>query len=361
MKPVKSAVEVPKGLSPNKAAAVLAKMLKTDTPVFLWGAPGTGKSESVRRVAANYGGHFIDVRAATTDPVDWRGVPAVVSGRTAWCPPDFLPREGKGVLFLDELPNAPPLVQSALLELSLDRRIGDYRLPDDWKVVAAGNRQEDRAGANRVISSLLNRFVHVDVGVNPDEWVTWAMTANVAPEIVSYIKRRPDQLYGFDPTRNERAYCTPRSWKFASDVLEAFRSPSGSAYEEDEALLLMAALSGTVGAGAAAEFLGHLRAFALLPDPKDLLAKPETTPLPDDPSLVYALILSVVSVVRKDHGLLDGFAVFTRRIPPEYAFFAIAQVRAGLNNDEAAKLMTKKGYAEAVAVCRKGGIRMTGI
>lgn len=361
MKPSKSVVDVPKGLSPNKAAAVLSRMLKTNTPVFFWGAPGTGKSESVRRVAGEYGGDFIDVRAATTDPVDWRGVPSVIDGRTAWCPPDFLPREGKGVLFLDELPNAPPLVQSALLELSLDRRIGDYRLPDGWKVVAAGNRQEDRAGANRVISSLLNRFVHIDVGVDQDEWVTWAVTAGVAPEVVSYIKTRPDQLYGFDPTKNERAYRTPRSWFFASEVLSAFRSPSGSAYQEDDALLLMAALAGTIGAGAAAEFLGHLRSYALLPDPRELLKDPERVPLPDDPSLVYALILSVVSVVRRDHGLLDGFAAVVRRVPPEYAFFALAQVRAGLSNDEAAKLMTKKGYAEAVAVCRKGGIRMTGV
>lgn len=336
-------------------------MLKTNTPTFFWGAPGTGKSETVRRVSDARGGRFIDVRAATTDPVDWRGVPSVVDGRTRWCPPDFLPREGEGVLFLDELPNAPPLVQSALLELALDRRIGEYRLPDGWKVVAAGNRQEDRAGANRVISSLLNRFVHVDVGVDPVGWIAWAVAAGVAPEVISYIKNRPDQLFGFDPTRNERAYPTPRSWKFCSDVLNAFRGPGGTAYNPDTIDLLQAALGGAVGLGAATEFLVHLQSVALLPDPREALANPATAQIPEDASLVYALVLSVVAVARQDYGLLEGFGRLMRRLPPEYVFFALAQMRSGLSNDAAAKLMTEKGYREAIAVCQKGGVRLTGV
>lgn len=336
-------------------------MLKTNTPTFLWGAPGTGKSETVRRVSNARGGQFIDVRAVTTDPVDWRGVPSVVDGRTRWCPPDFLPRDGEGVLFLDELPNAPPLVQSAMLELALDRRIGEYRLPDGWKVVAAGNRQEDRAGANRVISSLLNRFVHVDVGVDPEGWVAWAVGTGVAPEVISYIKNRPDQLFGFDPTRNERAYPTPRSWKFCSDVLSAFRSPSGAVYDPNTIDLLQAALGGAVGLGAATEFLVHLQSVALLPDPREVLAKPAAAKIPEDASLLYALVLSVVAVARQDYGLLDGFGQVMRRLPPEYVFFALAQMRAGLSDKAASELMNEKGYREAIAVCQKGGIRLTGV
>ena len=355
-------VTLPTGLTPSMTVAALEKLIPGNTPVFLWGPPGTGKSSYVRQSAKRLGMSVVDVRAATTDPVDWRGVPAVVDGQTRWCPPDFLPKDGKGVLFLDELPQAPQMVQSALLELSLDRKIGAYRLPDHWRVVAAGNRQDDRAGANRLITPLLNRFLHLDVGLDADEWVSWASQAQLAPEVTAYIKMRPDRLYGFDPTTNERAFPTPRSWSFVSDVCERFRGEAGGpVYRDEHAHLLLPAVGGCIGAGAAAEFVAHLKNAALLPDPRALLAAPTATPIPSDPSLVYAMVLGLAAVVRKEPGLLSSFAAVVRRVEAEYAYFALAQVTAGMATKEMAKIVVLPGYQEVIAHCRKGGVQMSGV
>jgi MoxR-like ATPase len=126
---------------------------------------------------------LVDVRATLLDPVDLRGPHKVHDDRAEWCPPAFLPTDGEGVLFLDELAQAPPQVQSACLQLVFDRRIGEYELPDGWSVIAASNRSEDRAGTHRLISPLLNRFVHLDLDVCSEDWHDWVVRHNVLSEL----------------------------------------------------------------------------------------------------------------------------------------------------------------------------------
>ncbi|WP_202947367.1 MoxR family ATPase [Zavarzinella formosa] len=145
---------------------------------------------------------MVDVRATLLDPVDLRGLPSVVRGTAVWCPPAFLPRECRGLLFLDELAQAPPLVQAACLQLTLDRRLGEYELPEGWGVIAASNRSEDRAGTHRLISPLLNRFVHLDLEVSADDWQAWAVTANIAAKVRSFLRFRPGLLFQFKPETN---------------------------------------------------------------------------------------------------------------------------------------------------------------
>ncbi|WP_020471423.1 AAA family ATPase, partial [Zavarzinella formosa] len=169
-------------MRPTELARSLSALIPTRRPVYLWGPPGIGKSSLVRQAADADGLSLVDVRATLLDPVDLRGLPSVVKGAAVWCPPAFLPKDGKGLLFLDELAQAPPLVQAACLQLTLDRRLGEYALPEGWGVIAASNRAEDRAGANRLISPLLNRFVHLDLEVSAEDWQAWAAAANIAAE-----------------------------------------------------------------------------------------------------------------------------------------------------------------------------------
>ena len=121
------------------------------------------------------------------DPVDLRGLPSVRGDVAHWCPPSFLPTEGEGILFLDELNAAPPLVQAACYQLVLDRRVGEYVLPDGWTVVAAGNRETDRAVTHRMPSALANRFVHLDFSVDVAAWLQWAESAGVGEEVLAFI------------------------------------------------------------------------------------------------------------------------------------------------------------------------------
>jgi MoxR-like ATPase len=155
---------------PTDVTNALAALVPTRRPIYLWGPPGVGKSSLVKQAAESLKLDLIDVRATLLDPVDLRGLPRIDGESAVWLPPAFLPRFGEGVLFLDELAQAAPLVQSACLQLTLDRRIGKYELPDGWSVIAASNRSEDRAGTHRLISPLLNRFVHLDLEVSAEDW-----------------------------------------------------------------------------------------------------------------------------------------------------------------------------------------------
>jgi hypothetical protein len=260
----------------------------------------------------------LDVRAVLLDPVDLRGLPRLDNGSAVWCPPAFLPKEGEGVLFLDELAQAPPLVQAACLQLTLDRALGEYRLPEGWSVVAASNRQEDRAGAHRLISPLLNRFIHLTLEVSHDDWQGWAVTAGVAPEVRSFLRYRPALLFAFDPTSNQRSFPTPRSWEFVSQVLP--HTPVD---------LLHAVASGCVGEGPAAEFVVFARLCKELPDLDLVFAQPLATPVPREPAVLYALVGALVERCRQgDPALLNAFVQYAARLPDEFGVLALRDALA---------------------------------
>jgi MoxR-like ATPase len=278
-----------------------------------------GKSSIVRRAAESLGRELVDVRATLLDPVDLRGLPRLDGDKAVWCPPAFLPRAGEGVLFLDELAQAAPLVQAACLQLTLDRRIGEYELPDGWSVVAASNRTEDRAGTHRLISPLLNRFVHLDLEVSNEDWQAWAVQQGVAPEVRSFLEYRPALLSQFEPASNPRAFPTPRSWQFVSDVLAG--TPAG---------LLHPVVAGCVGDGAAAEFLGFLRLYRELPDLDQLLSRPESSPVPREPAVLYALVGALVERCRQAKAPLQALVAYALRLPDEFALLALRDATAVL-------------------------------
>jgi Mg-chelatase subunit ChlI len=249
---------------PTDVTKALAALVPTRRPVYLWGPPGVGKSSLVRQAADALGCRLVAVRATLLDPVDLRGLPQVVRDTAVWCPPAFLPKGGQGVLFLDELAQAAPLVQAACLQLTLDRRVGEYELPDGWAVVAASNRAGDRAGTHRLITPLLNRFVHLDLDVSADDWQAWAVAAGVSPEVRAFLRYRPGLLFQFHPAAPQRAFPTHRAWQFVSDVL------AGTPGE-----LRHAVVAGCVADGPAAEFVGFLQLVRQLPDLDAVLARPD--------------------------------------------------------------------------------------
>jgi len=140
-----------------------------------------------------------DVRALLLDPVDLRGLPFLGNdGRSKWASPEFLPQEGSGILFLDELNAAPAMVQASCYQLVLDRRLGEYTLPESWAIIAAGNRDSDRGATTRMPTPLRNRFVHLDFEVDVQEWSEWATQAGIRPEVIAFLRFRPELLSVFD-------------------------------------------------------------------------------------------------------------------------------------------------------------------
>jgi hypothetical protein len=327
-------------MRPSEVSVALEAVLPTGRPVYLWGPPGVGKSSVVRQAAAARNLELVDVRATLLDPVDLRGLPTVSDGAAVWCPPAFLPRGGKGVLFLDELAQAPPLVQAACLQLVLDRKLGEYELPPGWSVVAASNRAEDRAGTHRLISPLLNRFVHLDLEVSVDDWQAWAVTANVAAEVRAFIRFRPGLLFRFDPAASPRAFPTPRSWEAVSSVLH--RTPGH---------LVHPVVAGCVGDGPAAEFLSFLALYRELPDVDAVLANPDASPVPREPAVLYALVGALVEKCRAAQAPLPNFVRYATRLPDEFALLALRDALA-VNK----KLVSLPAVQQWIAQARSKGL-----
>ena len=184
-------------------------------------------------------------------------------------------------------------------------------------MVAASNRQDDRAGAHRLISPLLNRFVHLDLDVCPDDWQAWAVAANVAAEVRAFVRFRPALLFQFDPASNPRAFPTPRSWQFVSEVL-ATAAPE----------LLHAVVAGCVGDGPAAEFVGFLRLYRELPDLDAVLRDPDHAPVPREPAVLYALVGALVELCRADRAPLTAFVRYANRLPDEFGLLAMRDALA---------------------------------
>ena len=299
-------------MKPSRINTTIKTLIDIRQPVFVWGPPGIGKSEVVAQAADQMGLSLIDVRAVLLDPIDLRGLPRIDDdGRACWCPPEFLPGSGSGILFLDELNAAPPLVQAACYQLVLDRRLGEYRLPDGWAIVAAGNRETDRAVTHRMPSALANRFVHLNFDVDVPDWLAWAQAAGLAAEVIAFLRFRPALLHAFDPQKDDKAFPTPRSWAFVARIVGSL---GGQAPDPE-------LIAGAVGDGAAAEFCGFLRMFRSLPDPDNLLNFPETAQVPEDPATLYAVCEMLSS--RTDTENLPRVMAYAKRLPPEFSVLLV--------------------------------------
>ena len=185
-----------------KASSILDALrvlVSARQPVFVWGGPGIGKSALIRQLAEALKVTLRDVRALLLDPVDLRGLPFLGSdGRSKWATPEFLPQDGAGILFLDELNAAPAMVQASCYQLVLDRKLGEYVLPEGWAIIAAGNRDSDRGVTTRMPTPLRNRFVHLEFEVDIQEWSEWAIQAGIRPEVIAFLRFRPELISAFD-------------------------------------------------------------------------------------------------------------------------------------------------------------------
>ena len=298
-------------MKPSQLTRILGSLLERKWPVFLWGPPGVGKSSIVKRVAEEKGLEIMDVRASLLDPTDLRGIPYVEEGIANWAPPAFLPSkpDGKGILFFDELNAAPPLVQASLYQLTLDRRIGEYVLPDGWKIVAAGNRAEDRSIVFRMPNALSNRFTHLDFEVDYEDWRIWAIDRGIHPMIVGFLGLRRELLFRME--ERNRAFPTPRSWEILSDHLFTLGTE-----------LIDEISVGTVGEATAIEFMGYLQNGLDEKRAQKILDDPENAEIPDDLGNLYALASHICSRA-SEKKVRSGAGRLLFRLPKEISVLIV--------------------------------------
>lgn len=283
-----------------EAKSRVTRCLKVKRPVFLWGPPGVGKSDLVRQIATDMGGVMMDFRLAIRQPTDIMGIPYYNKdkGLMDWAPPVDLPTKEFAakypvvVLFLDEMNSAAPAVQAAAYQLVLDRRVGQYELPDNVVIVAAGNRETDKGVTFRMPTPLANRFVHLEVRVDFQTWFEWAVLNNIHKDVVGYLNFAKNDLMDFDAKNAGRAFATPRSWSFVSDLLD----------EDDITPAELSDLAaGTVGEGVAIKFMAHRKVAADLPNPTDILSGKVKELKTKEISAKYSLVISMCYELQEAH------------------------------------------------------------
>lgn len=237
-------------VSPAELADVLLHVAVV-RPVFLWGAPGIGKSSLVRAFAESLGLECVTLLGTQLAPEDLIGVPQIVDGRSRFAPPESVARREPYCLFLDELNASSAEVQKAFYSLILDRRIGTYELPRGSVVIGAGNRATDNALARTMPSALLNRLVHVHLRASATDWLEWAGEAGIHAWVYDYLVQRPDHLWTAPP-KTEEPFSTPRSWHMLSDALHSY-----GAGATDDTIRMLA--FGTVTAAHASSFRAYVK------------------------------------------------------------------------------------------------------
>jgi len=283
---------VSRTVGPRSAKKGILKGFSKRRPLFLWGPPGIGKSDVVKQLGDELEAHVIDVRLSLWEPTDIKGIPYFDSNsnKMVWAPPTELPddemaaQHDKIILFLDEMNSAPPAVQAAAYQLILNRRVGTYHLPDNVYIVAAGNREADKGVTYRMPAPLANRFIHLEMKVDWDDYSFWATENRIHKDVVGFLTFSKKDLYDFDPKSSSRAFATPRSWTFVSELLED---------DDCDESTLADLISGAVGEGLAIKFMAHRKVSSKMPDPTDILngkvKKMETKEI----SAMYSLAVSL--------------------------------------------------------------------
>ena len=284
--------EMLRTVGPNKAKSAILRAMKKKRPIFLWGPPGIGKSDIVAQVTDTLpNSHLIDIRLSLWDPTDIKGIPHFnpKTEKMTWGAPEELPDEEFAaqydniVVFFDEMNSAAPAVQAAAYQLILNRRVGQYKLPDNVIIIAAGNREADKGVTYRMPAPLSNRFVHLELAVVFEDWFGWAVDNNQHSDVVGYLQFAKQDLYNFDPHSPSRAFATPRSWSFVSELLE----------DEDEESTTTDLVSGSVGEGLAVKFMAHRKVAANMPNPTDILEGKVKELKATEISAMYSLTVSL--------------------------------------------------------------------
>lgn len=318
-------------LTPNQAIEVLKLYYEVQHPIFLWGHPGTAKSAVVKTVAEFLGLRLIDIRLAAYEAVDFNGLPVPDLARKCvdWLKANWLMLTQDNVptlLFFDEFVQGLVPVQNVVRQLVLDRKSGEFILPDSVWIVLAGNLDTDRAGTNRLPGHVANSFAHFEITPDPIGFAEYA-EGKFNDKVVQFVRECPDSVYQFDPKL--KLNVTYRSWERVSDI----ENSSADDYAK------MTAIRGWLSKSVASKYIALRNAMSNLIDPIEVITNPNTAPVTDDMSANRLLITALGAVANIDN--LENILEYWKRVS-NGAEYAGAFVR--LIETEHPKVMNSSAY-----------------
>lgn len=298
--------------------------LKSFPSVMLWGPPGIGKSQAVRQLgneiqkSTGKKVHITDVRLLLFNPIDLRGIPTANEDKTlaVWLKPQIFQMDpGKNIiniLFLDEISAAPQTVQAAAYQITLDRTVGEHRLPENCIVIAAGNRTTDKSVANRMPKALANRLMHIEVEGSFKSWKEWAVSSGINCKVIGFLSFKQNNLMKFDSGNDDLAFATPRSWEMVSNILNNVNPDVEKMYS---------LIAGIIGTGMAIEFRSWAKVFNELPEIEDIFDGKQPV-IPTNTDALYALCASMVAYAsdhREETERIANSIRYADRMPPDFS------------------------------------------
>jgi len=264
--------------------------------IMLWGAPGIGKSAAIKQVAnklstsLNKKVVITDARLILFNPVDLRGIPTadVKKEFAIWLKPKIFDMNTSedviNILFLDEITAAPQSVQAAAYQITLDRQVGEHKLPDNCIIFAAGNRITDKSVSYSMPKALSNRLTHIEIEPSVEDWKKWAISQLIDPRIVGFLGWKPNSLIDFDPKSQNHAFPTPRSWEMVDTYIKTC----------NDLKVIRPLIEGSIGIGATHEFIAFCKTFNKLPN-VEAIADGKYTQHPTEPDICFALQSAIIS------------------------------------------------------------------
>lgn len=279
-------------LSQDQIKEVLPTIIKSNVVPMITGSAGVGKSSIVQAVADKLNLKLIDIRVSQLMPYDLAGLIAPNTERTkaGYLPVDVFPLEDDSLplnpelgkpydgflLFFDEFNSGDRSTIAAAYKIILDRKIGEYLLHPNTRIVCAGNRIQDNAIVNKLGSAMQSRLIHIELSLRNKEFMEYTLNAQWNSILTSYFRFRPDMIHNFDPSKLDEVvtYSCPRTWEFVNKLLEA-----GLLNQTDE--ILHTTICGAVGEKAGSDFVAYLKIYKDLPSVQEIEKDPDNAPLPD--------------------------------------------------------------------------------